>query len=134
MKRAPRAVYHWLSQSMTSFVNEPHEAICSDLTAPTLNLVAAEHEPLRSRSVELASGSPERVIGLVHRTGLGLKRGYTAELPFEEPPPLDMPRRHALELQDVDPRRLESVLLTTYERAPQDFETLHRAMAHAKTD
>ncbi len=35
-----------------------------------------------------------------------------------------MPARHALELQDVDPRRLESVLLTTYERAPQDFETL----------
>jgi hypothetical protein len=35
-----------------------------------------------------------------------------------------MPKRHALELRDVDPRRLESVLLTTYERAPQDFETL----------
>jgi hypothetical protein len=35
-----------------------------------------------------------------------------------------MPSRHALELRDVDPHRLESVLLTTYERAPQDFETL----------
>jgi uncharacterized protein len=35
-----------------------------------------------------------------------------------------MPARHALELQDVDPRRLESVLLTIYEGAPQDFETL----------
>ena len=44
-------------------------------------------------------------------------------LPFDVPT-LDMPTRHALELQDVDPRRLESVLLTTYERAPQDFETL----------
>ena len=48
--------------------------------------------------------------------------------------------------EDVDPRRLESVLLTTYERAPQDFEmqdratydrtidTLHRAMAYANVD
>jgi hypothetical protein len=45
------------------------------------------------------------------------------KLPFDVPT-LDMPKRHALELRDVDPRRLKSVLLTTYERAPQDFETL----------
>jgi hypothetical protein len=109
--------YHWLAESVTSFVNEPHKAICSDLTAPTLNLVAAEHEPLRSTSVELASGSPDRVITLVRRAG-----AMERELPFEVPT-LDMPQRHALELRDVDPRRLESVLLTTYERAPRDFET-----------
>jgi len=110
--------YHWLSESVTSFVNEPHEAICSDLTAPTLNLVAAEHEPLRSTSVALASGSPDRVIGLVRRA-----RAMERDLPFDVPI-LDMPKRHALELRDVDSRRLESVLLTTYERSPQDFETL----------
>jgi hypothetical protein len=50
--------YHWLSEPVTSFVHEPQEAIGSDLTAPTLNLVAAEHEPLRSKSVELASVRP----------------------------------------------------------------------------
>jgi hypothetical protein len=42
--------YHWLSESVTSFVNEPHEAICSDERAPTLNLVAAEHEQIRAAS------------------------------------------------------------------------------------
>lgn len=110
--------YHWLSESVTSFVNEPHEAICSDLTAPTLNLVAAEHEPLRSTSVELASGSPDHVLTLVRRAG-----AMERDLPFDVPR-LDMPQRHALELRDVDPRRLASVLLTTYERSPQDFETL----------
>src|SRR5262245_11502109 len=116
------------------------------LAAPTLNLVAAEHEPLRPKSVELASGSPERVIALVRGGGSGLRRvglkkarlkprRYAAELPFEEPSPggerrptyrrtLDTASRHALEVADVDPRRLESVPLTTYERAPQDFETL----------
>jgi hypothetical protein len=111
--------YHWLSESVTSFVNEPHEAICSDLTAPTLNMVAAEHELLRSTSVELASASPTRVISLIRRAN-AMSNG---ELPFDVPT-LDLPSRHALELGDVDPRRLESVLLTTYERAPQDFETL----------
>jgi hypothetical protein len=127
-----------LSESVTSFVNEPHEAICSDRTAPTLNLVAAEHETLCSASVDLASRSAQRVIDVVRRagTGAGLEtRPYNAGLPFEEasarrgpraacPPTLDLPRRHALALGDIDARRLESVLLTTYERAPQDFETL----------
>jgi hypothetical protein len=35
-----------------------------------------------------------------------------------------MPSRHALQLQDIDPRRLEAVLLSTYDRAPRDFESL----------
>ena len=119
--------YHWLSESVTSFVNEPHEAICSDVRAPTLNLVAAEHEQIRNASVELAAASPDRVIDVVSRYGQNLPF-----LPFEEttPPPgptsptLNMPARHGLQLQDFNPRHLRSVLLSTYERAPEDFETL----------
>jgi len=132
--------YHWLSESVASFVNEPHEAICCDQTAPTLNLVSAEHEPVRLASVALAADAPDRVMEVVRRvssrragaaTRAGLHaRPCTGSLPFtnlpalDDPPTLDMPARHALELQDVDPRRLHSVLLTTYERAPEDFETL----------
>ena len=63
--------YHWLSESVTSFVNEPHEAICSDVRAPTLNLVAAEHGQIRNASVELAAASPDRVIDVVGRYGPG---------------------------------------------------------------
>jgi len=113
--------YHWLSESVTSFVNEPHTAICSDLRAPTLNLVAAEHDALRSASVELAGDSPERVMSIIGRYDHGRLR---SSLPFDASPTLDMPSRHALELQDFDPRHLRSVLLTTYERGPEDFEAL----------
>ena len=35
--------YHWLSDDVKSYVNEPHAAICCDATAPTLNLVAARN-------------------------------------------------------------------------------------------
>src|SRR4029453_19483317 len=35
-----------------------------------------------------------------------------------------MPRRHAVLLTDVNPAYLEKILLKTYERAPDDFETL----------
>jgi uncharacterized protein len=119
--------YHWLSESLHSFVNEPHEAICSDARVDTLNLVAGEHEGLRRASVELAAGSPNRVLDMVRRQTAAGRDSF--RLPFEAgtspaPPSLDMPGRHALMLQDVDPRRLHTVLLSTYERAPEDFETL----------
>jgi hypothetical protein len=35
-----------------------------------------------------------------------------------------MPRRHAVALVDVNPRYLEKILVATYERAPENFETL----------
>ena len=113
--------YHWLSESVTSFVNEPHAAICSDLRAPALNLVAADHEALRSASVELAADSPDRVLSIIEDA---VHDRANAPLPFELTPTLAMPSRHVLELQDFDARRLRSVLLTTYERAPADFEAL----------
>jgi len=35
-----------------------------------------------------------------------------------------MPRRHAVLVSDVSPQYLERILLQTYERTPEDFETL----------
>jgi uncharacterized protein len=120
--------YHWLSDSLASFVNEPHEAICCDTRGTTLNLVAEEHAPLRDASVELATGSPDAVMNVVKRHvhgGPRTRKETAARLPFEDSAPtLDMPTRHALMLQDFDPRHLHTVLLSTYERAPKDFETL----------
>jgi hypothetical protein len=121
--------YHWLSDSLASFVNEPHEAICCDARGATLNLVAEEHASLRDGSVELAAGRPETVMDVVRRyvhDGPRTRKGTASPgLPFEDgAPTLDMPTRHALLLQDFNPRHLHTVLLSTYERAPKDFETL----------
>jgi hypothetical protein len=99
--------YHWLSDAVRSYVNEPHAAICAERTAPTLNLVAAESEPARSASAELARQKPDVVLSTLK--GLPL---------------LDMPRRHAVAIADVNPNYLQKILVTTYERAPEDFETL----------
>jgi hypothetical protein len=116
--------YHWLSESLATFVNEPHEAICSDERTETLNLVSAEHDSIRRASVELAGGRPERVIEVVRKHAHQLRPD--GHLPFEadEAPTLRMPARHELRLADVDPRRLNTVLLATYERSPDNFETL----------
>lgn len=127
--------YHWLSDTLASFVSDPHQAICSDARGPTLNLVAGEHQPLRAASVELASGAPKDVMAVVTRFARGrstIAAPASGRLPFEPAPApdlspdlvLELPRRHEVSLADVDARHLESVLLRTYERAPTDFETL----------
>ena len=99
--------YHWLAASVKSYVNEPHAAICADATAPTLNLVAAESDQVRSASAGLSREKPAVVLDALRQL-----------------PVLTMPRRHAVLIADVDTRYLEKILLKTYERAPENFETL----------
>jgi uncharacterized protein len=120
--------YHWLSEHLESYVNEPHEAICSDSRGDTLNLVAAEHGPLRTASVELTH-IPDEVVRVVTRAreAASVLPGTAQRLPFEptaDTPVLSMPARHALLLRDIDPKRLRQILLSTYERAPGHFEAL----------
>src|SRR5262245_53718242 len=38
---------HWLSDHVASFVDEPHAAVCCDVQAEALNLVAHENDPVR---------------------------------------------------------------------------------------
>jgi hypothetical protein len=100
--------YHWLSEHVSSFVDDPHDAVCCDRTADTLNLVAHENEAVRRGSAALASGPPDVTLRAL-----------------EKLPMLTMPKRHLLlpEL-DVAGPYLEKILVKTYERAPEDFESL----------
>jgi len=106
--------YHWLSEHVTSFVDEPHEAVCCDARGDTLNLVASESADVRHASTELARMTPQTTIEAIE------KRAAEGQLPE-----LLLPKRHMLfpEL-DVDTRYLSKILLQTYERAPEDFESL----------
>jgi hypothetical protein len=99
--------YHWLSENLSSFVNEPHAAVCCDEKVDTLNLVAAESAATRAASTALAGARPETVLEAL---------GHL--------PTLDMPRRHDVRADDIDARRLAKILLRTYEAAPADFEAL----------
>jgi uncharacterized protein len=99
--------YHWLSSNVRSYVNEPHAAVCAERVEPVLNLVAAESESVRGASAELSRGAPDVVL-----TAL-------AKLPS-----LTMPRRHAVMIADVNSAYLERILLKTYERSPENFESL----------
>jgi len=101
--------YHWLSEHVASFVDEPHEAVCCDARGKTLNLVAHKNKLIRRASADLAARPPDATLKALEKL----------------PPTLVMPRRHELlpEL-DVASPYLEKILLRTYERAPKDFESL----------
>ena len=100
--------YHWLSENVKSFVDEPHDAVCCDVQSATLNLVASESRDVRRTSVELATLPPETTLNAIDKI-----------------PDLRLPTRHMLFPEmDVDTRHLSKILLKTYERGPEDFETL----------
>jgi uncharacterized protein len=99
--------YHWLSANLESYVNEPHAAVCADTQVPTLNLVAHESAAVRDSSADLARQQPGVTLAAIKHI-----------------PVLTMPRRHAVLLADVNPQYLEKILVKTYDRAPEDFETL----------
>jgi uncharacterized protein len=99
--------YHWLSEGLASFVDEPHAAVCCDVQGAQLNMVAVESAAARAAVTELAAQPPHELLSL-----------------FERVPSLFMPKRHPVSLADVDPGRLHKVLLKTYEEPPEDFASL----------
>ncbi|MBI4295842.1 MAG: DUF763 domain-containing protein [Chloroflexi bacterium] len=100
--------YHWHSEAVTNFVNEPHSAILSETRGQALNLVAGESESARTTIARIATEEkPERLLA-------DLKKLTT----------LNLPAHHYLNTADLRPDSLSKILLSTYERQPRDFEQL----------
>jgi hypothetical protein len=99
--------YHWLSDNLTSFVEEPHTAIASDHKSKTLNLVAKESGETRTVSTQIASEKPEKVL-----------KEYQKILT------LDFPRRENVQDSDIRPENFNKILLSTYDKQPANFEQL----------
>lgn len=110
--------YHWLSEHVASFVDEPHAAVCCDERRDTLNLVAHENDRVREASAELAREKPEITLAAIERVD-------PARLRISRVPMLSMPRRHELLPEiDVAGPYLGKILLKTYEQGPKDFQAL----------
>lgn len=103
--------YHWLSDNVYDFVCEPHSGIISDPPAGgpkiTLNMIAKESQKARQSSALIANQKPEKIIKLVNKIKT-----------------LNFPIRHSLRITDLNPKSLEKVLLSTYEKQPKNFEQL----------
>lgn len=99
--------YHWFSQKIEDFVCEPHSAVCCDERHPSLNMVAKESRDCRITCTEISKMNPEITAGEIKR----LKRAR-------------FPQRHQILIEDINTERLNKVLLKTYQRNPEDFESL----------
>ncbi len=105
--------YHWMSESLESFVDEPHAAIDGPNQGSIVNLTDHRAAPARRCQVELATGDPDRLVATLRRL-----RDTTPQ------PDLQMPAHHDVRPSDVLLHRLRGTLSATAERGPTDFAEL----------
>jgi hypothetical protein len=94
--------YHWLSEGLESFVEEPHAAIEGRPVGDVVNLTDRRADDSRKAQLELVGGGPDRVIAELTRLR---EAPLQSKLPFEAPH-LRLPMRHDVRARDVDPVRL----------------------------
>jgi hypothetical protein len=110
--------YHWHSEAIKSFVDEPHSAIDGPAQGEIINLTDHRAEASRDAQLDLLNAlGPD-----------GIAREYAAlsEKPAAQPelPHLIMPAHHEVRSSDVFTRRLHGTLAAAAERGPADFPEL----------
>ena len=137
-KKARR--YHWCSQNLKSFTEEPHSGVTGENEGKILNLTDANAADTRESILNLAKDEP-RIILKEASDILRLKAPkdfqeekqltLLAESPYKDTQLIIensrnciMPAHHEVRAEDVDLKRLGAVLVTAYESQPKDFESL----------
>jgi uncharacterized protein len=113
--------YHWRSEGLKSFVDEPHAAIEGCSQGNIINLTDRRAEASRGKQLELlATLGPD---GITRE--LGALKSSNAEPPRQAALPfLAMPAHHDVRPADVHLRRLHGTLAAAAERGPADFPDL----------
>lgn len=104
--------YHWLSDDVKSFVDDPHSAIVGKNEGEILNLSDSRSEPARNAIVEFLSIHPDKQqheIESLFSTAAASQRH------------LEMPARHEVTAADVNSKRMGAVLALAYEKQFRDF-------------
>jgi hypothetical protein len=96
--------YHWHSENIKSFVEEPHTAVCGFSQGEILNLTAKEASPTKEGMMMITREKPE--------------------LMLQEIQQLILPSHHDVRSEDVDLKRLGSILWLASESHPENFEQL----------
>jgi hypothetical protein len=119
--------YHWLSDNVKSFVEEPHAGICSDRREDdVLDMTAKGSEQTRKVSVDLVKDNPRHIEKFLLKSS-GPQRLLTE---FEEESKKEsigekftMPRHHPV--LDIDIGRSGmKILQRAYEIQPENYEEL----------
>ncbi len=96
--------YHWHSEGLKSFVEEPHTAICGVNQGMILNVTALQANPVRNAILTLTHEKPEMMMQEIQQ--------------------LIMPAHREVRSEDIDLKRLGTVLWLAHDKQPADFEEL----------
>jgi hypothetical protein len=96
--------YHWHSDALTSFVDDPHTSIYGKNTGYILNMADKTAQPSRDGVMQIANENPQTMLSEISK--------------------LVMPSHHDVQAKDVDLKRLGAVLWLAHEKRPADFEEL----------
>nr|WP_294860615.1 DUF763 domain-containing protein [uncultured Fluviicola sp.] len=96
--------YHWHSEKVQSFVETPHSFIYGKNQGEILNLTDKKATSAKSGILELVAEKPSLVISEVQK--------------------LILPSHHDLRAEDVNLKRLGSVLAVAHDKGLRDFESL----------
>src|SRR6201996_5670855 len=96
--------YHWRSETLSSFVEDPHTFIYGQNTGNILNMADKRADASRNGVMQIAAEHPDKML--------------------KEISMLTMPEHHDVRAKDVDLKRLGTVLWLAHEKQPKDFEDL----------
>lgn len=112
--------YHWLSNGVKSFVNEPHSGIAGDRREEVvLDMTAHESEEARTASLDIVRDNPRRLMGYVREAEQKSLDEYLEISP--QVLKLVMPTGHAI--TDLTERTVVA-LQRAYELQPENYEEL----------
>lgn len=104
--------YHWLSDNVKSFVDDPHSAIVGRNEGEILNLSDSRSEPARNAIMEFLSIHPDKQQNEIESI-LSMQNTSSRRL--------DMPAHHNVTGADVNSKRMGAVLALAYEKQFRDF-------------
>jgi len=96
--------YHWHSEKVKSFVENPHTSIYGINQGEILNLTDASAKPTKAGILDITKESPAYMLPEIRK--------------------IVMPSHHDVRAEDVNLKRLGSILALAHEKEIRDFESL----------
>ena len=114
--------YHWLSENLSSFVVEPHNAIVGDARREiALDMTAKESEDCRKASVDLACEPPKKLMRLI----MSIRPAYQKSLEEWLPKTLQTPwADYPIDVLSMPANINWKALQQIYEFKPKNYEQL----------
>jgi len=111
--------YHWLSEGLTSFVDDPHTAIEGAGQGEIINLADRRAEPSRLAQIDiLTTLGPDKIAREFSAHETGREPQLMAAVAQPLLPHLVMPAHHDVRSSDVIARRLHGNLAAAADRGP----------------